>query len=413
MKPIVKVPPVLVDLIVDANGTYTKPAGADGYDSVIVDVRPNLTSLAVDTNGAYSAADFGYDGFSGVMVDVPTSGDLPEEAYELPSDCSNMFSSNHWAWYLDNYYSRAHFENNELRDGTNMFANCYRETIPNTASPVEVRYNIGSMFHSGHILKNLPTNMAFKQVSGCYGTFYGCPQLRYIPDNFFSGWTLECESYQQANWIFCDCRSLRRIPNGFFEGWVSVPSEGYEPDAYSYYYGSPYYGLAQNCSSIDEIVDIPVMGKYRDNAFDGVASYTWRLKRFTFKPNQTAQWVNQNLRFNEITGFVPDVSQFAQFNHGIDIQTKYVHDDASYATLKNDVDWFTTEIDYARYNHDSAVETINSLPDCSTFCAQEGGTNTILFYGGQGARTDGGAISELTPDEIAVAAVKGWTVTFA
>lgn len=66
----------------------------------------------------------------------------------------------------------------------------------------------------------------------------------------------------------------------------------------------------------------------------------------------------------------------------------------------------------ARYNHDSAVETLNSLPDTSEYLATAGGTNTIKFKGIQGALTDGGAINTLTEEEIAVATAKGWTVTY-
>jgi hypothetical protein len=75
--------------------------------------------------------------------------------------------------------------------------------------------------------------------------------------------------------------------------------------------------------------------------------------------------------------------------------------------LKNDPDWYSSKVEYSRYNHDSAVNTINSLPDTSAY-----GTNTIKFKGAAGSATDGGAINTLTEEEIAVAAVKGWTVTF-
>lgn len=66
---------------------------------------------------------------------------------------------------------------------------------------------------------------------------------------------------------------------------------------------------------------------------------------------------------------------------------------------------------FSRYNHDSAVETINSLPDTSEYLTSAGGTNTIKFTGIQGALTDGGAINTLTEQEIAVATEKGWTVS--
>jgi hypothetical protein len=68
-------------------------------------------------------------------------------------------------------------------------------------------------------------------------------------------------------------------------------------------------------------------------------------------------------------------------------------------------------LSYCRYNHDSAVNTINSLPDTSAYLAEKGGTNTIKFRGTLGSKTDGGAINTLTEEEIAVATAKGWTVT--
>jgi hypothetical protein len=67
---------------------------------------------------------------------------------------------------------------------------------------------------------------------------------------------------------------------------------------------------------------------------------------------------------------------------------------------------------YSRYNHDSAVETINSLPDTSAYLAENGGTNTIQFNSVSGKLTDGGAINTLTEEEIAVAVARGWTVSF-
>ena len=93
------------------------------------------------------------------------------------------------------------------------------------------------------------------------------------------------------------------------------------------------------------------------------------------------------------------------------ISTKLVNSAESYAALKNDPDWFTNKKEYSRYNHDSAVATINSLPDTSAYLATAGGTNTIKFTGAAGSATDGGAINTLTAEEIAVATAKGWTIS--
>lgn len=90
-----------------------------------------------------------------------------------------------------------------------------------------------------------------------------------------------------------------------------------------------------------------------------------------------------------------------------------IYNEETYAALKNDPDAFCiantsnsstyADYSYSRYNHNSAVNTINSLPDTTS----SGGTNTIKFRGAAGAKTDGGAINTLTEAEIAVATAKG------
>lgn len=114
----------------------------------------------------------------------------------------------------------------------------------------------------------------------------------------------------------------------------------------------------------------------KEDFFTGMVTYTEKLSSFTFEPNQTARLSNQLL-------------YLASAGYGYYGDSKY-----------------------SVYNHDSAVETINSLPDTSAFLAEAGGTNTIKFGSNQGANTEGGSIGNLTAEEIAVAAAKGWTVAF-
>ena len=67
---------------------------------------------------------------------------------------------------------------------------------------------------------------------------------------------------------------------------------------------------------------------------------------------------------------------------------------------------------YSRFNHASAVKLINSLPDTSAYLATAGGTNTIKFKKYCGTLTDEGGVEALTDEEIAIAASKGWTISF-
>jgi hypothetical protein len=141
-----------------------------------------------------------------------------------------------------------------------------------------------------------------------------------------------------------------------------------------------------------------------------------RAKEITFETNNgqpiETQWKNQSIDFTDAGAKISGsaIQNFTGYNSGITTD-KQVKDDTTYQALKDDPDWFSTSFNYSRYNHDSAVNTINSLPDTSAYLASAGGTNTIKFKKAAGSATDGGAIENLTAEEIAVAAAKGWTVT--
>ena len=218
--------------------------------------------------------------------------------------------------------------------------------------------------------------------------------------------------------MFQNCTSLRNINDIllYIHQWfINHPIE-YGGNLADYYYQS-FWG----CTFLDEVCNIPIFefpnsnGNTR-NLFDYTFDGCFRVKNITFCTNNGVpyikKWKNQILNFaNKVTGYGDGNYLFRQpYNSGITMD-KEVIDDTTYAALKNDPDWFTCNVAYSRYNHDSAVATINSLPDTSEYLAANGGTNTIKFKGAAGEKTDGGAINTLTAEEIAVAAAKGWTVT--
>ena len=170
-----------------------------------------------------------------------------------------------------------------------------------------------------------------------------------------------------------------------------------------------YFGF-YHCYALDELVGIGVPNNGRDKYMkDNKFNYTFdqcrHLKRMTFEPNQTAEWKSQTIDLTNQIGY-GSISSYGFSS------TKKIKDDATYQALKDDPDSWTSNINYARYNRTSAVETINSLPDTSVYLATAGGTNTIKFKGEAGSATDGGAINTMTEEEIAVATAKGWTVSF-
>ena len=186
----------------------------------------------------------------------------------------------------------------------------------------------------------------------------------------------------------------------------------YLKDSGSYFY----YGF-NDCYSLDELINLPIpytKSEWTSDTFSSTFSFCHRLKDVTFALNNgipyTVKWQYQTIDLSNCVGYANYKSNILNNNNGITAD-KEVTDDASYQLLKNDPDWFTCDVNYSRYNHDSAVATINSLPDTSAYLATAGGTNTIQFAGASGTNTDGGAINTLTEEEIAVATAKGWTVT--
>lgn len=173
---------------------------------------------------------------------------------------------------------------------------------------------------------------------------------------------------------------------------------------------------------LDKAVGLPVneVSKIASNMFRDTFTNCCRMKSAVFDTNddstvKTANWKSQTIDFaganvSRAVGVTFSDGYILNYNSGITAD-KCVRTDEDYQALKNDEDWFTYDISYSRYNHDSAVETINSLPDTSAYLATAGGTNTIKFRGVAGSLTDGGAINTLTAEEIAVATAKGWTVT--
>lgn len=244
--------------------------------------------------------------------------------------------------------------------------------------------------------------------------FNGCFKLKYIPDDYGADWDwsqLQTSTLGTGN-VFWHCYNLRKAPKTIIKNNFNLSTSSY---------GNMYNYLFSYCIVLEEVDGLAVSpATFTSGVFHNMLEKNWRLSHFTFETNEdgtpkTANWKNQKLSFTGSGGFT------SQYDSSIDrtlcaytdiTKDKMVIDDATYQALKDDPDWFAANVAYWRYNHDSAVNTINSLPDTSAYLAANGGTNTITFKGEAGSGTDGGAINTMTEEEIAVAAARGWTVSF-
>lgn len=300
-----------------------------------------------------------------------------------------------------------------ITSSSNMFYSNKSKKIPfelNFKSSSNIAMN--SMFEESN-LEEVPifNNVKPNNVDRL---FYKCAYLRNIPDNFAADWDwnyIHTQSNSNMSNFFAMCYSLRYIPENFFNNCLW----GEGTQWYSSHLGQTF----MCCYCLDEIkgLRLPKTATVTNNLFMQTFSECCRVKDiiFALEENGSVQTVNCKSQTVDLSGYIGYTPQYntsyiTKYNSGITAD-KRVTNDATYQALKDDADWWTTDIAYCRYNHDSAVRTINSLPDTSAYLASAGGTNTIKFKGAAGSKTDGGAINTLTEEEIAVATAKGWTVT--
>jgi hypothetical protein len=323
--------------------------------------------------------------------------------------CSGAVASKYIELYGDKVST------NNIAQANYMFYRYNGETIPfdincddtGTYTSVSGR----SMFEEAQNLKIIP-RINKMRIGDMQSMFRNCKRLRYLPEDINSYFKWDYIDNSTSNtvgscmYMFCRCQSLRKIPSEF----LSHKNNSIRYSAYIY------NGGFDTCYVLDELIglQVPTVATWTSNAFQNTFYYCGRLSDIIFETNADgtpliAKWKSQTIDLTSKIGYVISSEYVLNYNSGITVD-KLVQDDVAYQALKNDPDWFTTLPAYSRYNHDSAVRTINSLPDTSAYLASSGGTNTIKFLGAAGANTDGGAINTLTEEEIAVATAKGWTV---
>lgn len=317
----------------------------------------------------------------------------PESAFKITGNCQNKFSYDGWNWFLNNYGDKITTDNITIAE--HMFLSNPIERIPIDINLSDSCTNTEHMFSECANLVELPVVNNFADSASICD---GCRKLTSINGNKFR----TPADTVSANSLFVNCFKLRTV-DGFFD---NIPDE---------IKGTSIFGLHNtfnNCYSLDEVLNLPyVYSTYNSSYFFiGMVSGCFRLKRLTFRNQVVTKSTKSATLDLTATGWAT-----SPYNDAVTImhnKTDFtdetrVTDDATYQALKNNPDWWTVDVAYSRYNHDSAVETINSLPDVTA----TGITNTIKFKGGAGSNTDGGAINTLTAEEIAVATAKGWTVS--
>ena len=382
------------------NKYFTLDLTITGYDSegnlvltYPIDVINTMTlsQMTEEITALSTAAD--------VADKIPTDAELL-----LTGDCSYKFYRL-WDWFLEKYGDRIRTE--AISDATNMFYGSMLSKIPIDGINMNTALNYTNtkyMFSNCTKLVELPRVLNLKPYD-MGNMFNNCYSLEEIPDDFYDTWDwsyLESQtgSYNGGQaYLFQNCYRLKQLPMKMLQH--GNPYQGYSNCMF-------YYGF-NSCYHLREIVDLPIIykGSWTNNGLNNTVGSCWSLRRFTFAPIEISlNWSKQTLDCSSYTGWAQYNLSLSNYGGTADEAQYEIIDDATYQALKDHPDSWTRNVAYSRYNHDSAVETINSLPTVS-------GTNNIIkFKGAAGSLTDGGAINTLTDEEIAVAAAKGWTVSF-
>lgn len=370
---------------------------------------------AIVGKGGSIAEDANFRSYAETITNLPSGGGDDIEPIVLTGDCSRACSGLLAEQYIKVLGNK--ITSTEISDAMEMFFGYQLDSVPfelNFKLSKTYSNELTRMFSNARNITE-PPKMNNVYVGTLTYMFNGCDRLREFPEDYFDNWDFSYCQNQTSQWL-CNwsmfvqqCASLRQLPMKIFE----------YANPYAYYSHTFYGGLMRMTYALDEAKDIPIPyeAEYTSNIFSDMAYDAYRVKDITFKMPEGKPYVKrlkgQTIDIANNIGFANAYygrDYILNYNSGITAD-KEVYDDATYQALKNDPDWFSTKIEYSRYNKTSAVNTINSLPDTSAYLLENGGTNTIKFKGIAGSLTDGGAINTMTAEEIAVATAKGWTVS--
>lgn len=398
----------LYDFTSDQCGIYTIGSGwTYDFEATWYDADGNVMEVVINSEVLKTMTPERMADEINALPVAPTVNDLV-----LTGSCSNRFYGGGWDWLIEKYGNM--ITSNKIYNTNTMFAEC------NVDIPFEINCDSTQQTYMGNMFQKYKGNtipMVHTAKPSTISNFASeANNVREFPEGFAEDWDWSVHTSGSGLYtgpkqeMFGRCYSLRKLPMELLK------------------YGNPninvtynqFYGMCKYCASLDEIVDLPnphIQSVWNNSsaynqAFKDMLVGCYRLKNFTFAEMEPVSWALQTLDLSQ-AGYGSSDNEVILYNSGITTDKK-VSDDVTYQALKDDPDWYTLDYNYSRYNHDSAVATINSLPDCSVYQTSSGkGANTIKFKGAAGSATDGGAINTLTEEEIAVAAAKGWTVAFA
>lgn len=259
----------------------------------------------------------------------------------------------------------------DVTDARNMFYGSTLTEIPAITFNGTSDNSAMGMFMQCYNLTTFPTlatKKSGKENLDCVNMFNSCKKLVELPNNTYFSSVFATGAFAGTYsfmGMFQNCLALTKLSDlSIFDR--KIRAKQYSTDTNQ----GNYMNLFYNCQSLQELSNFPLRNSgdtYDVNMFSQTFYNTYSLKKLTFSATGSFNWSNQVIDLST-TGYSNSVADSV-------------------------------------YNHNSAVETLNSLPTVS------GSSNYIKFKKTAGSATSGGSINNLTAEEIAVATAKGWTVS--
>ena len=305
--------------------------------------------------------------------------------------------------YFDNVKLGGWIENGIAYNVTNLssaFNNSKLSVIP----PIHIRGNVNvQQAFSGCInLTQLPTFIQYTSSAETINWFYmfkDCASITNIPSAYLSSIMGYDSSSNSTSGLFQNCLSLKEmLDTGICAGSVEFPH------------------MFENCCQLNKIVGLTMPNtEFVSNKFTDMFKKCVMMSKLTFSGSGNYQWKSQTIDFTTC-GYDTTTNHTYSTSTGgkkfIFDSAKQVTDASTYNQLKDTADWWTADVAYSKYDRQSAIATIKSLPDTKNYLSSNGGTNTIKFKKNAGsAKGDNYNMSKLLASEIAVATAKGWTVS--
>ena len=370
-------------------------------------IRTKSNTTATYKPGEMAAAISNLSTSTSTSTYVPTDEDLTFR--DCISHC--LFTGNQFSWIFNNYKDKKIRFTGDCWDTQSLFYRCEQEDLSNVifedcygSSPV-IDGGLGlAGFLDSAKAKYLP-EIKNCNIQSLVSAFRYSDGVKTLPS--FENCTIAYSGgYIPINQMIYSLQSLEDVNFDLSKTIILRNTDQY--NAFYREFISECWHLKSVVFSLPMVQESPVTY----NQFPRFVTRCYSLRHLKFKNYlPSLQMKSQVIDMSDEIGCLCYSGDDMYFPDSFPLDKK-ITDDASYQALKDDPDAWTKMPEYSFYNHDSAVETINSLPDTSAYLAENGGTNTINFLGNSGSNTDGGAINTMTAEEIAVATAKGWTVTF-